>query len=85
MGQPPQPAQRESNIQPAPTQIPVDQQPSKEQLAKLFAVMHLSEQIKTLTQMMPAMIKPADPITNGIDDQQTDFRVSNLRPSNRRS
>jgi hypothetical protein len=57
MDQPPQPAQPESNIQPAPTQIPVDQQPSKEQLAKLFEVMHLSDQIKTITQIMPAMIK----------------------------
>jgi len=37
--------------------IPVDQQPTKEQLAKLFEVMRLKEQMASMTKMMPAMMQ----------------------------
>ncbi len=37
--------------------VPVDQQPSKEDLNRLFEVMHLREQIQRQLQMMPQMIQ----------------------------
>jgi hypothetical protein len=37
--------------------IPPDQQPTKEQLAKLFEVMHVREQVATVMQVFPAMIQ----------------------------
>ncbi len=37
--------------------IPADQQPSKEQLAKLFELMRLRDQLATITKMMPAMMQ----------------------------
>jgi len=43
--------------QAASTVIPVDQQPTKEQLAKLFEVMRLKEQMQTMRKMMPAMVQ----------------------------
>ena len=33
--------------------IPLDQQPSKEQLAKLFEVMRVNQQLASVTKMMP--------------------------------
>ena len=43
--------------QAAPAVIPPDQQPTKEQLAKLFAVMHLREQVQAFEKMMPSVIQ----------------------------
>jgi hypothetical protein len=37
--------------------VPLDQQPSKEQLAKLFEVMRLREQMQSMMKMMPAMVQ----------------------------
>jgi hypothetical protein len=37
--------------------IPADQQPTKEQLAKLFEVMRLREQMQTMMKALPAMIQ----------------------------
>jgi len=39
------------------TPIPEDQQPTKEQLAKLFEVMRLRQQLQSYLKMMPAMIQ----------------------------
>jgi hypothetical protein len=37
--------------------IPPDQQPTKEQLYKLFEVMHLKDQMQSMMKMMPALIQ----------------------------
>ncbi len=37
--------------------IPLDQQPTKEQLAKLFEVMRVRQQMASVTKMMPAMMQ----------------------------
>jgi hypothetical protein len=37
--------------------IPPDQQPSKEQLAKLFEVMRLRQQLQSVQKMIPAMVR----------------------------
>ena len=37
--------------------IPLDQQPTKEQLAKLFEVMRLRQQLDGVMKMMPAMMQ----------------------------
>jgi uncharacterized protein len=37
--------------------VPLDQQPSKEDLNKLFEVMHLREQMQNVMKMMPQMIQ----------------------------
>ena len=37
--------------------IPPDQQPTKEQVAKLFEAMHIREQINSMMKMFPAMIQ----------------------------
>lgn len=39
------------------TAIPTDQQPTPEQLHRLFEAMRLREQLKSLTTMMPAMVR----------------------------
>lgn len=39
------------------TTVPADQQPSKEQLAKLFELMRVKEQFAATTKMMPAMVQ----------------------------
>ncbi len=41
----------------AATAIPADQQPSKEQLAKLFEVMRLREQMQNVMKAVPAMVQ----------------------------
>jgi hypothetical protein len=41
----------------APAAIPADQQPTKEQLAKLFEVMRLRQQLDGVMKAMPAMIQ----------------------------
>jgi hypothetical protein len=43
--------------EPAATTTPLDQQPTKEQLAKLFEVMRLRQQMQSVMKMMPAMIQ----------------------------
>jgi hypothetical protein len=37
--------------------IPLDQQPSKEQLAKLFELIRVRQQVQSLLKMMPAMVQ----------------------------
>lgn len=37
--------------------VPPDQQPTKEQLNKLFEVMHLKDQMQSMMKMMPALIQ----------------------------
>ena len=37
--------------------IPADQQPTQEQLAKLFEVLHIREQLASVSKMMPALIE----------------------------
>jgi uncharacterized protein len=41
----------------APAAIPLDQQPTKEQLAKLFEVMRLREQMQNAMKMVPGMVQ----------------------------
>jgi hypothetical protein len=41
----------------ASTTIPADQQPTKEQLTKLFELMRIKQQISSMTKMMPAMMR----------------------------
>jgi hypothetical protein len=41
----------------ASTMIPADQQPTKEQLTKLFELMRIKQQISSMTKMMPAMMR----------------------------
>lgn len=41
----------------ASTTVPADQQPTKEQLAKLFELMRIKQQISSMTKMMPAMMR----------------------------
>ena len=41
----------------APALISPDQQPTKEQMAKLFEVMHVREQLQAFQKMMPAVIQ----------------------------
>ena len=41
----------------ASTAIPADQQPTKEQLTKLFELMRIKQQISSMTKMMPAMMR----------------------------
>jgi len=38
------------------TVIPPDQQPTKEQLAKLFELIRVREQVQSVLKMMPAMV-----------------------------
>jgi hypothetical protein len=44
-------------IQPAAPTVPVDQQPSREQLVRLFQVMRIHQQLDTMLKMIPAMAK----------------------------
>jgi hypothetical protein len=46
-----------TTAEPAATTTPLDQQPTKEQLAKLFEVMRLREQMQSVMKMMPALIQ----------------------------
>jgi hypothetical protein len=40
-----------------PPDIPLDQQPTKEQVAKLFEAMHVREQMESMMKMFPSMIQ----------------------------
>lgn len=51
------PADQSPDTSAATAVIPVDQQPTKEQLAKLFEVMQLRKQMDSVMKMMPAMIQ----------------------------
>ncbi|MGA3045162.1 MAG: DUF2059 domain-containing protein [Terracidiphilus sp.] len=42
---------------PAAVTIPADQQPTREQLAKLFELMRIKQQLAAVTQMMPALMQ----------------------------
>jgi len=54
---PPPAATPMATAESTPATIPPDQQPTKEQLAKLFEVMQIREQAAALMQMFPAMIQ----------------------------
>jgi hypothetical protein len=41
----------------ASTAVPADQQPTKEQLIKLFELMHVRDQMASVTKMMPALVQ----------------------------
>jgi hypothetical protein len=51
------PADKPATIPAKAVVIPPDQQPTKEQLAKLFEVMRLREQLASVTKMMPALMQ----------------------------
>jgi hypothetical protein len=55
-GAPPQAA---APAEPASAVVPLDQQPTKEQLARLFEVMRVKEQLASMTKMMPALMQQA--------------------------
>ena len=44
-------------VLPEPSGLPADQQPTKEQLTKLFELMRIKQQISSMTKMMPAMMR----------------------------
>ena len=44
-------------VLPEPSVIPADQQPTKEQLTKLFELMRIKQQMSSMTKMMPAMMR----------------------------
>ena len=52
-------AQAEQPAAPAASTVtvPVDQQPTKEQLARMFELMRLKEQLASVTKMMPALMQ----------------------------
>jgi len=52
-----QPAEQTAAPTPTQTTVTADQQPSREQLAKLFEVMRIREQMQSMRQMVPAMIQ----------------------------
>ncbi len=54
---PPPAATTTASPESTPSAIPPDQQPTKQQLAKLFEVMQIREQVATVMQMFPAMIQ----------------------------
>jgi hypothetical protein len=54
---PPPAAATAASPESAPLAVPPDRQPSKEQLAKLFEVMQVRQQVAALMQMLPAMIQ----------------------------
>jgi len=49
--------QEQASRQAAATSVPADQQPTKEQLAKLFDVMRLRVQMKSMRQIVPSMVQ----------------------------
>jgi hypothetical protein len=62
--------------------IPPDQQPTKEQLAKLFDVMRLREQMQSMRQMVPAMVQQQ--ITSAMKQTEADLPVgTKLTPEQR--
>jgi hypothetical protein len=52
-----QPAESPSQVSVTPSAIPLDQQPTKEQLAKLFELMRVHQQVQSLLKMMPALVQ----------------------------
>lgn len=52
----PSPQNNVAESGPASATIPPAEQPSKEQLAKLFEVMHLRDQMQNLMRMIPALV-----------------------------
>jgi len=52
-----QPAESPSQVSVTPSAIPLDQQPTKEQLAKLFELMRVRQQVQSLLKMMPALVQ----------------------------
>jgi hypothetical protein len=51
------PASQPASAPAAAATIPADQQPTKEQLTKLFELMRIKQQISSMTKMMPAMMR----------------------------
>lgn len=54
---PDQPKAAATPVTAAPPAIPLDQQPTKEQLAKLFDLIRVRQQVQSLLKMMPAMVQ----------------------------
>jgi uncharacterized protein len=52
-----QPAEAATAPAAAEAVVPADQQPTKEQLGKLFEVMRLRQQFESMTRMMPAIVQ----------------------------
>jgi hypothetical protein len=51
------PASQPASAPAAAATIPADQQPTQEQLTKLFELMRIKQQISSMTKMMPAMMR----------------------------
>jgi hypothetical protein len=51
------PADQPASIPAVAAVVPPDQQPTKEQLARLFELMRVREQLASITKMMPALIQ----------------------------
>lgn len=51
------PASEPAGATTAAATVPLDQQPSKEQLAKLFELMHVKQQLASVTQIMPGLMQ----------------------------
>jgi hypothetical protein len=52
-----QPSTAPAAFLPEPSVIPADQQPTKEQLIKLFELMRVRDQLATVTKMIPALVQ----------------------------
>jgi|GEM_PF-3292974 len=59
----------------AASTIPLDQQPTDEQLDKLFEVMHVREQMASMTKMLPSLIQ--NQVKNQFKQTQKDRPESN--------
>ncbi len=51
------PASQPASAPAAAVTIPADQQPTKEQLIKLFELMHVRDQLASVTKMLPALVQ----------------------------
>ena len=52
-----QPSTAPAAVMAEPSGLPADQQPTKEQLIKLFELMRVRDQLATVTKMMPALVQ----------------------------
>lgn len=52
-----QPSTAPAAVMAEPSGLPADQQPTKEQLIKLFELMHVRDQLASVTKMIPALVQ----------------------------
>ena len=52
-----QPSTAPAAVMAEPSGLPADQQPTKEQLIKLFELMHVRDQLASVTKMVPALVQ----------------------------